>query len=108
MRYTHSSAFLSTAAALAHSPRQSPCLRGLYVVNPSSRRRFPLIHRPPSIGAFEFVVLSSLRASQLMRGCIPKTEGVHKKIVIAQLEVAEGKVEREAAPPIVAAPIVLS
>ena len=43
-----------------------------------------------------------------MRGCIPKTEGVHKKIVIAQLEVAEGKVEREAAPPIVAAPVVLS
>jgi len=42
-----------------------------------------------------------------MRGCIPRTEGIHKKIVIAQLEVAEGKVEREAAP-IVAAPVVIS
>ena len=67
-----------------------------------------MIHRPPSIGAFEFVVLASLRASQLMRGCIPRTEGIHKKIVIAQLEVAEGKVEREAAPPVVVAPVVIA
>jgi hypothetical protein len=43
-----------------------------------------------------------------MRGCIPRTEGIHKKIVIAQLEVAEGKVEREAAPPVVVAPVVIA
>jgi hypothetical protein len=43
-----------------------------------------------------------------MRGCIPRAEGIHKAIVIAQLEVAEGKVEREAAPPVVAAPVVIS
>jgi hypothetical protein len=46
------------------------------------------------MGAFEFVVLAKLRAGQLMRGCLPRSAGTHKAIVIAQLEVAEGKVER--------------
>jgi len=66
-----------------------------------------LIHRPSSIGAFEFVVLATLRAGQLMKGCVPRTEGVHKPTVIAQLEVAEGKVARQLAPDAVA-PVVIS
>jgi DNA-directed RNA polymerase subunit K/omega len=54
-----------------------------------------MIHRPSNISAFEFAVLSGLRAGQLMRGCIPRVEvGTHKKTSIAQLEVAAGKVTR--------------
>ena len=67
-----------------------------------------MIQRPAGIGTFEFVVLATLRAAQLMRGCRPRVDGIHKAAVIAQLEVAEGKVEREAVPPIVAAPVVLT
>ena len=51
-----------------------------------------MIPRPPGVGVFQFVVLSSLRAAQLMRGCPARVDGMHKAIVIAQLEVAEGKV----------------
>jgi len=50
------------------------------------------MQRPAGIGAFQFVILASLRATQLMRGCLPRIEGVHKNTVIAQLEVAQGMV----------------
>ena len=52
-----------------------------------------MIQRPPGIGAFEFVVLTSLRAAQLTRGCRARVDGGHKVIVTAQCEVAEGKVK---------------
>ena len=55
-----------------------------------------MVHRPSEFSAFEFVVLSGLRAAQLMRGCIPRIEGGHKRIVTAQLEVATGKVVQAA------------
>jgi DNA-directed RNA polymerase subunit K/omega len=52
-----------------------------------------LINRPPGVGAFQFVVLSKLRAAQLIRGCRPRVvQGTHKLTVTAQFEVAEGKV----------------
>jgi hypothetical protein len=51
-----------------------------------------VIQRPPDFGAFQFVVLSALRAAQLMRGCTPRVDGTHKPIITAQWEVAEGKV----------------
>ena len=51
-----------------------------------------MIRRPPGVGTFQFVVLATLRAAQLMRGCRPRVDGVHKATVIAQLEVSEGKV----------------
>lgn len=51
-----------------------------------------MINRPADGNAFEFVILSSLRAAQLMRGCVPRVSGTGKAIVIAQREVAEGKV----------------
>ncbi len=38
------------------------------------------------------MVLAGLRAAQLRRGCVPRVNGVHKIAVIAQCEVAEGKV----------------
>jgi DNA-directed RNA polymerase subunit K/omega len=51
-----------------------------------------VIHRPTEFSAFEFVVLSGLRAAQLMRGCTPKIEPGHKTIVTAQMEIASYKV----------------
>jgi hypothetical protein len=56
------------------------------------------MQRPSGIGAFQFVVLASLRAAQLGRGCQPKVDGEHKSTVIAQLEVSLGKVKQWAAP----------
>ncbi len=50
------------------------------------------MERPSGMGGFEFVVLASLRAAQLMRGCRPRVDGGHKNTVIAQREVSEGKV----------------
>jgi hypothetical protein len=51
-----------------------------------------LIRRPDEIGAFQFVVVSVLRAAQLTRGCRPRVDGDHTNAVFAQREVAEGKV----------------
>jgi len=44
------------------------------------------------MGSFEFVVLARLRAAQLVRGCAPRVGGDHSTAVMAQLEVAAGKV----------------
>ena len=55
-----------------------------------------MIHRPAEFSAFEFVILSGLRAAQLMRGCTPRVEGAHKTIVTAQIEVVTGKVVQAA------------
>ena len=51
-----------------------------------------MIQQPACLGKFEFAVMASLRASQLMRGCLPKVDGDHTVAVTAQREVAEGKV----------------
>ncbi len=51
-----------------------------------------MIQRPPRVGAFHFVVLAGLRAAQLRRGCLPRVHGMTKIAVIAQSEVAEGKI----------------
>ncbi len=66
--------------------------REFYDLRVSLARRLALTRRPPAIGAFEFVVLSALRAAQLMRGCIPKVERAHKLTTTAQWEVASGKI----------------
>ena len=58
--------------------------------------------RPAGVGAFQFVILASLRAVQLTRGCRPRVDGVHKHTVTAQLEVSQGKVMQELLPPLVA------
>jgi hypothetical protein len=60
-----------------------------------------VVQRPPGFNAFEFVVLSGLRAAQLMRGCTPRVVSAHKVITTAQMEVAEWKVVRAAAVPAV-------
>jgi DNA-directed RNA polymerase subunit K/omega len=53
-----------------------------------------VVTRPVGMNAFEFVVVSSLRAAQLMRGCTPRVPPGYKHIVTAQLEVAAGKVAK--------------
>ena len=58
-----------------------------------------MMERPPGVGVFQFVVLASLRAAQLMRGCRPKIDGDHKAIMTAQLEVAQGKVSAQVKQP---------
>jgi DNA-directed RNA polymerase subunit K/omega len=54
-----------------------------------------MIHRPSDTNPFEFVILSSLRAAQLMRGCVPRVVAAEKAVVTAQREVADGKVIRD-------------
>ena len=51
------------------------------------------MHRPPNDSRFEFVVLASQRARQLLRGALPREAG-EKTITIAQREVIRRKVER--------------
>ncbi len=51
-----------------------------------------MVQRPACFSRFEFVVLSGLRAAQLMRGCTPRVDAGHKVITTAQMELAEGKV----------------
>lgn len=64
-----------------------------------------MVRRPNEVNAFEFVVLSALRAAQLQRGCTPRVEQSPKLAVTAQQEVAEGKVlaMRAAAEPVLIA-----
>ncbi len=52
----------------------------------------PVGSAPAIMGRYEFVVVSSLRAHQLMAGCIARIDGNHKLTRIACMEVAEGKV----------------
>jgi hypothetical protein len=58
--------------------------------------------RPSDIGRFQFVVLSSLRAAQLLRGCVPRIDGGHKRTVTAQLEISLGMVKQDFTPVAVA------
>jgi DNA-directed RNA polymerase subunit K/omega len=53
-----------------------------------------MVKRPVSMNAFEFVVLSSLRAAQLTQGSTPRVTRAAKVAVTAQHEVAERKVSR--------------
>jgi DNA-directed RNA polymerase subunit K/omega len=54
-----------------------------------------VVQRPAEFNAFEFAVLAGLRAAQLARGCTARVSGPSKVAVIAQLEIAERKVERQ-------------
>ena len=54
-----------------------------------------MVQRPHGTNPFEFVVVSGLRAAQLMRGCRPRVAPSHKSILTAQLEVSAGMVTAE-------------
>jgi DNA-directed RNA polymerase subunit K/omega len=58
----------------------------------AKERLIIMVKRPVGMNAFEFVVLSSLRAAQLHLGCTPRVEQSAKVAVTAQHEVAERKV----------------
>ena len=49
--------------------------------------------RTPKDNRFEFVVIASQRARQLLAGATPRETG-EKKVTIAQREVLRGKVEK--------------
>ena len=51
-----------------------------------------MVIRPFQMEAFEYVVMATLRAQQLMKGCVPHLEGHHKATTMAQMEVAAGKI----------------
>lgn len=53
-----------------------------------------MVERPVGMNQFEFVIISALRAKQLMRGSIPRVAVGHKVITTAQTEVATGKVAK--------------
>lgn len=59
-----------------------------------------MVKRPDGMNAFEFSVLSGLRAAQLARGCTPRVDRAAKIAVTAQQEVAARKV-------VAAAPLVV-
>ena len=62
----------------------------------SSHKGAPhLVERPAEWNAYEYVIVASLRAHQLMSGCLPRvTGGPHKATTLAQMEVSAGKVAR--------------
>jgi hypothetical protein len=62
-----------------------------------------MLTRPVHLNPFEFAVLASLRAHQLMDGCAPHLGGTYKATTMAQMEVAGGKVWRVATPVVAAA-----
>jgi DNA-directed RNA polymerase subunit K/omega len=53
-----------------------------------------MVKRPDGMNAFEFAVLSGLRAAQLQRGCTPRVPPSEKVTVTAQHELAERKIVR--------------
>lgn len=56
-----------------------------------------MVTRPPAFNAYEFVVIASLRAKQLLSGSVPRLEGDHSASTMAQMEVSGGKVGRASA-----------
>ena len=53
-----------------------------------------MVTRPVHLNAYEFVVVSALRAQQLLAGCTPRLDGDHNATTMAQMEVAAGRVAR--------------
>ena len=53
-----------------------------------------MVIRPVHLNSYEFVVVSALRAQQLISGCIPRVDGDHAKTTTAQMEVAQGHIAR--------------
>ena len=54
----------------------------------------PITIRPQHLNAFEFTVVSALRAQQLLSGSTPRLDGVFRATTMAQMEVADGRVVR--------------
>jgi DNA-directed RNA polymerase subunit K/omega len=50
------------------------------------------------MSAFEFVVVCSMRAKQLINGCVPRVTAEHRHTTTARSEVATGVVARTPTP----------
>jgi DNA-directed RNA polymerase subunit K/omega len=59
-----------------------------------------VVIRPPTTNAYEFVVVSALRAHQLVAGCLPLLAGEHRPTTMAQMEVASGRIAGVPAEPL--------
>jgi DNA-directed RNA polymerase subunit K/omega len=53
-----------------------------------------MVTRPIHLNAFEFVLVSALRAHQLRAGSVARLSGQHNATTMAQMEVAEGHITR--------------
>jgi len=53
-----------------------------------------MVTRPIHLNAYEFAVVCSLRAQQLLAGSTPRLAGDHSATAMAQMEVAAGFIER--------------
>lgn len=53
-----------------------------------------MVVRSASVNRFEFVIVSALRAQQLLAGSVPRLPGDHGAATMAQMEVAGGQVAR--------------
>jgi DNA-directed RNA polymerase subunit K/omega len=53
-----------------------------------------VVIRPVRTNPYEFVVVSALRAQQLLAGSTPRLVGRHNAATMAQMEVAAGRVRR--------------
>lgn len=53
-----------------------------------------MVTLPKNANVYEFVVIASLRAKQLLSGCTPRVGGDHSAPTMAQMEVAGGQVGR--------------
>ncbi len=69
------------------------------LVNPVPGKQVVVVNRPEGTNPFEFIVVSSQRVAQLVKGCTPRVEVTGKHITTAQMEVAAGKVARMVEPP---------
>ena len=57
-----------------------------------------MVARPIRLNSYVFVIVSALRAHQLMGGCVPLLGGNHKATTMAQMEVATGSIARVEVP----------
>lgn len=55
-----------------------------------------MVNRPADYNRYEFAVVASLRAKQLLAGCVPRVDGDHSPATLAQMEVADGRIARAA------------
>lgn len=58
-----------------------------------------MVNRPQETNSFEFIAIATLRAGQLMRGCVPRVPPGHKSTTTAQLEIIAGKILKLPQPP---------
>ena len=77
----------------AKSQAGSPWTRRWRPTSPGRGEQRNTVQRTPKDNRFEFVVIASARARQLLRGAEPRETG-EKKVTIAQREVLRHKVEK--------------